>query len=76
MKPLLFSFAAMADFMRKSIEKLPLPPATVHTGPGRKTLYTLHKGAHSSRYTGADIRRLNAERGVGRPPHKRQGRAA
>lgn len=47
MKPLLFSFAAMADFMRKSIEKLPLPTATVHTGPGRKSLYTLHKGAHN-----------------------------
>jgi hypothetical protein len=38
--------------------------------PSQKTLYTLHSGAHSSRYTGADLRQLNAERGVGRPPRK------
>lgn len=43
---------------------------TIQSGPGRKTLYTLHKGAHSSRYTGADLRQLNAERGVGRPRRK------
>ena len=43
---------------------------TVQAGPGRKTLYPLHSGAHSSHYTGADLRQLNAERGVGRPPRK------
>ncbi|WP_430436822.1 hypothetical protein [Oceanibaculum nanhaiense] len=43
-----------------------------HRGWGaRKTLDTHHRKATSSRYTGAIIRQLNAERGVGRPPKRR-----
>ena len=42
----------------------------IRTGPGERTVFTLHKGIGRSRYTGALLRKLRAERGVGRPPKK------
>ena len=41
-----------------------------------RTLYTIHKTIGTSRYSGADVRRLGAERGVGRPPAVLAARAA
>jgi len=38
----------------------------VQIGPGRKTVHTYHKGLGRERYTGRDLRRIRAERGVGR----------
>lgn len=44
--------------------------ASYRQGPGKRTVFTLHKGINRSRYSGADLRELRAERGIGRPPAK------
>jgi hypothetical protein len=40
----------------------------VQIGPGRRTVDTHHRAIQKSKYSGKDLRRIRAERGVGRPP--------
>ncbi len=48
----------------------PIFRPVIRTGPGLKSIYSLHATIGQSRYDKATLRSLRAKRGVGRPPHK------
>lgn len=66
-----FRLPFMASILGSGPLQMPPPVfSPLHmTGPGKRTVFSLHKSIRRSRYTGQDMRYLRALHGVGRPPH-------